>query len=58
MNRFLLLLVALGVATPAHADLVHQISSSVQLSVDAAAAQTDNTTGLQLLSQWVWREYN
>ena len=40
MNRSLLFLLALGVAAPAHADLVHQISSSVQLSVDAAAAQT------------------
>lgn len=40
MKRSLLFLLALGVAAPAHADLVHQISSSVQLSVDAAAAQT------------------
>ena len=40
MNRSLVFLLALGVAAPAQADLVHQISSSVQLSVDAAAAQT------------------
>ena len=40
MNRSLLFLLALGFAAPAQADLVHQISSSVQLSVDAAAAQT------------------
>ena len=40
MNRSLLFLLALGAAAPAQADLVHQISSSVQLSVDAAAAQT------------------
>ena len=40
MIRPLLFLLALGVIAPAKADLVHQISSSVQLSVDAAAAQT------------------
>jgi len=40
MNRFLLLLLVFGVVAPARADLVHQISSSVQLTVDAAAAQT------------------
>lgn len=40
MKRFLLPLLVFGVAAPAQADLVHQISSSVQLSVDAAAAQT------------------
>jgi len=40
MNRSFVFLLALGLAAPAQADLVHQISSSVQLSVDAAAAQT------------------
>ena len=40
MIRPLLFLLALGVIAPAKADLVHQISSSVQLTVDAAAAQT------------------
>ncbi len=40
MIRPLVFLLALGVIAPAKADLVHQISSSVQLTVDAAAAQT------------------
>lgn len=40
MNRSLVFLLAFGLAAPAKADLTHQISSSVQLSVDAAAAQT------------------
>jgi hypothetical protein len=40
MIRPLLFLLTLGVIAPAKADLVHQISSSVQLTVDAAAAQT------------------
>ena len=40
MIRPLVFLLALGVIAPAKADLVHQISSSVQLTVDAAAAHT------------------
>ena len=40
MIRPLVFLLALGVIAPAKADLVHQITSSIQLSVDAAAAQT------------------
>jgi hypothetical protein len=39
MNRFLLLLLVFGVVTPAQADLVHQIQSSVQLTVNDAASQ-------------------
>jgi hypothetical protein len=39
MNRFLLLLLVFGVVAPAQADLVHQIQSSVQLTVNDAASQ-------------------
>ena len=40
MIRPLLFLLALGVIAPAKADLIHKIQSSVQLTVDSAAAQT------------------
>lgn len=38
--RFLGLLTLLAAAAPAQADIIHKIQSSVQLTVDAAAAQT------------------
>ena len=37
MKKALVLFAMLGLAAPAHADITHKISSSVQLTVDAAA---------------------
>jgi len=39
MKRALVLLSMLMIAAPAHADITHKISSSVQLNVDASASQ-------------------
>jgi hypothetical protein len=39
MKKALVLLSMLAMAAPAHADITHKISSSVQLTVDASASQ-------------------
>ena len=39
MKRALVLLAMLGLTAPAHADMTHKISSSVQLNVQSAATQ-------------------
>ena len=39
MRRALVLLSMLAMAAPAHADISHKISTSIQLTVDAAASQ-------------------
>ena len=39
MKRALIALGMLLMAAPAHADLTHKLSTSVQLTVDAAASQ-------------------
>ena len=41
MKKFLPILLLMGVSSPAMADLTHKLSSSVQLSVNAAATQVD-----------------
>ena len=41
MKKFIPLLLFAGFASPAMADLTHKLSSSVQLSVNAAATQVD-----------------
>ena len=41
MKKFIPLLFLVGFGLPAKADLTHKLSSSVQLSVNAAATQVD-----------------
>ena len=41
MKKFLPILLLFGFSSPAMADLTHKLSSSVQLSVNAAATQVD-----------------
>ena len=50
MKKFIPLLLLVGFGLPAKADLTHKLSSSVQLSVNAAATQVDRVGSTFTLS--------